>query len=90
MKKSLLIILICISIILTISLIYNFIGIYELSKKNNHLLEEINIYEEKMKSGKKTKAELEKEYENLKTNNNKLLEYEKWSKWAQEIEQKMS
>ena len=90
MKKSLLIILIFISIISTISLAYNFICIHELNKENQQLLAEINHYEEKIENTKNNQSELEKKYENLKTNNDKLLEYEKWNKWTQEIEQKMS
>jgi len=90
MKRNVLIILICVSFILAVSLVYSILGIQKLNKENNELLEEINHYEENIKKETITKADLEQEYENLKSNNNKLLEYEKWNKWTQEIEQKMS
>ena len=89
MKRSLLIILICISFILSVSLVYSIIGVHNLDKQNNKLLVEINDYEEKIKEQKNSKVELEQEYETLK-NNDKLTKYEKWNNWAQEIEQKMS
>lgn len=90
MKKVLLIILICISFILSISLVYSIIGRYNLDNQNNKLLEQINNYEEKIEKQKSSKVDLEQEYESLKNNNNKLTEYEKWNNWTQEIEQKMS
>lgn len=90
MKRGLLIILICISFILSVSLVYGIISEHNLSKQNNELLEEINNYEEKIEKEKNSKVDLEQEYETLKNNNNKLTEYEKWNNWTQEIEQKMS
>jgi len=90
MKRVLLIFLICISFILSISLVYSIIGGYNLDAKNNELLEEINNYEEKIEKEKNSKAGLEQEYESLKNNNNKLTEYEKWNNWTNEIKQKMS
>lgn len=90
MKKSLLIILICISFILSVSLVYSIIGAHNLHNQNNTLLKQINNYEEKITNEENSKVDLEHEYESLKNNNNKLTEYEKWNNWTQEIEQKMS
>ena len=89
MKKVLLIVLSFISVALTISLVYSFIRIQKLNENNNQLLKEINDCEEKIEQEKNSKVNLEQEYEALKTNNNELLEYEKWNKWTKEIEQKM-
>ena len=83
--------LIIIPILLTILLGKNIYDYFENKKINQEKLESINNYDNKLNDDLTKYSNLNTELETLKeVNKEKIMEYERWIKWNNEIVEKMA
>ena len=83
--------LIIIPILLTILLGKNIYDYFENKKISQEKLESINNYDNKLNDGLTKYSNLNTELETLKeVNKEKIMEYERWIKWNNEIVEKMA
>lgn len=83
--------LIIIPILLTILLGKNIYDYFENKKINQEKLESINNYDNKLNDDLTKYSNLNTELETLKeVNKEKIMEYERWIKWNNEIIEKMA
>lgn len=83
--------LIIIPILLTILLGKNIYDYFENKKISQEKLESINNYDNKLNSDLTKYSNLNTELETLKeVNKEKIMEYERWIKWNNEIVEKMA
>lgn len=91
MKKVVIISLSCIILALISILIYNIINLQKLENYNEEITKKLDIYNKNIEEINSSNVELKTKYTKLSTDNDtKMQEYEKWNRWTQEIEEKIS